>query len=124
MNTEQAEVCLLKYDNRVAPLVVLTEFMIYIFVVLRLQVPLEWGGKKVVEVVQWWENESDPQLNSNAYQEAQTLIQKHFPGPCSDSSFDQRLNVPWAEVQVKKTKKTCVNKEYETNFFSVFFVHT
>ncbi|XP_070199281.1 deubiquitinating protein VCPIP1-like isoform X3 [Littorina saxatilis] len=57
----------------------------------ELQVPLEWGGKKVVEVVQWWENESDPQLNSNAYQEAQTLIQKHFPGEFGIELLEQKI---------------------------------
>ena len=60
----------------------------------RLPVPLDWGGKQSVDFVRWWENESDPQLNSNVYQVAQELIQKHFPGPCVLSAFpDEQLFV-------------------------------
>ena len=47
-----------------------------------------------MDFVQWWENESDPQLNSNVYQVAQELIQKHFPGLCVLSAFlDKQLFV-------------------------------
>ena len=28
----------------------------------------------------WFEDESDPTLNSNVYEIAQLLVQKHFPG--------------------------------------------
>ena len=32
------------------------------------------------EEVTWFEDESDPTLNSNVYEIAQQLVQKHFPG--------------------------------------------
>ena len=53
----------------------------FVVLISRLPVPLDWGRKQSVDFVRWWENESDPALNSNAYQVAQELIQKHFPGP-------------------------------------------
>ena len=46
----------------------------------RLKVPLEWNGKSLTETVAWFQYESDPSLNSNVYEVAQQLVQKHFPG--------------------------------------------
>ena len=53
---------------------------IWIVSPFRLPIPLDWGGQKCVDVVRWWDNESDPELNSNVYQVARELIQRHFPG--------------------------------------------
>jgi len=46
----------------------------------RIPVPMEWNGKVVTEEVSWFQYESDPALNSNVYDIAQTLVLKHFPG--------------------------------------------
>ncbi|XP_076471007.1 deubiquitinating protein VCPIP1-like isoform X2 [Babylonia areolata] len=57
----------------------------------EIPVPLEWGGKSRVDVVQWWENESDPELNSNVYQVAQDLVLKHFPGEFGIELLQQKI---------------------------------
>lgn len=41
---------------------------------------MEWNGKKIEDQVYWFESQSDPNLNSNAYEIAYSLVQKHFPG--------------------------------------------
>lgn len=41
---------------------------------------LEWAGKVINEKVAWFEHEPDPALNSNVYQVADRIVQKHFPG--------------------------------------------
>ena len=46
----------------------------------RYPITLEWNGKVVGEKVYWWQYESDPTLNSNVFEVAQALVQKHFPG--------------------------------------------
>ncbi|XP_077979065.1 deubiquitinating protein VCPIP1-like [Glandiceps talaboti] len=43
-------------------------------------VELSWGGKSVKETVYWFQYESIPAMNSNAYEIASDLTQKHFPG--------------------------------------------
>lgn len=50
--------------------------------------PLEWNNKKVEERVAWFQHETDPQLNSNVYQVAENLVQKHFPGICQKSFLE------------------------------------
>jgi hypothetical protein len=42
---------------------------------------MPYGDKLVRDTVAFFQDESDPALNSNAYEEAGKLVQKHFPGP-------------------------------------------
>ena len=55
--------------------------------------PVIWSdvnGRVVEETVTWFQDESDTSLNSNVYEIAQQLVQKHFPGECThifSSSF-------------------------------------
>ena len=56
------------------------DFVYFALVAFSIPLKLEWGGKVVTEAVEWFQNESDPSLNSNVYQEAEALVQKHFPG--------------------------------------------
>ena len=46
----------------------------------RFPITLEWGGQTFQENVYWFQNESDPSLNSNVYDVASRLVEKHFPG--------------------------------------------
>ena len=46
----------------------------------RFPVTLEWNGKVVGEKVVWFQFESDPSMNSNVFEVAQQIVQKHFPG--------------------------------------------
>ena len=46
----------------------------------RFPISLEWNGKVVSERVIWFQYESDPSLNSNVFEVAQGMVQKHFPG--------------------------------------------
>lgn len=43
-------------------------------------ITLEWNGAVVGEKVTWFQYESDISLNSNVYEVANKLVQKHFPG--------------------------------------------
>ncbi|XP_025080407.1 deubiquitinating protein VCIP135-like isoform X2 [Pomacea canaliculata] len=56
-----------------------------------LTVPLEWNNKKVEERVAWFQHETDPQLNSNVYQVAENLVQKHFPGEFGSERLVQQV---------------------------------
>lgn len=46
----------------------------------RFPISLEWNGKVVGEKVVWFQYEADPILNSNVFEVAHKLVQKHFPG--------------------------------------------
>jgi hypothetical protein len=46
----------------------------------RLPVVLEWNGKVIAEKVPWFQYESDASLNSNVFEVAQGVVQKHLPG--------------------------------------------
>lgn len=41
---------------------------------------MEWNGEVVTEKVVWFQYESDITLNSNVFEVAHKLVQKHFPG--------------------------------------------
>ena len=47
---------------------------------LSFPIILEYNGKTILETVHWFQNESDPFLNSNVFEVAGELVQKHFPG--------------------------------------------
>uniref|UniRef100_A0A1B6F1W1 OTU domain-containing protein n=1 Tax=Cuerna arida TaxID=1464854 RepID=A0A1B6F1W1_9HEMI len=47
---------------------------------LEIPVVLQWNGVTVADIVHWFQYESQRHLNSNAYQIASFLLQKHFPG--------------------------------------------
>lgn len=47
---------------------------------LSFPIILEYSEKTILETVHWFQNESDPFLNSNAFEVAGELVQKHFPG--------------------------------------------
>ncbi|XP_074660293.1 deubiquitinating protein VCPIP1-like [Tubulanus polymorphus] len=55
------------------------------------QVSLEWNGEKVEETVYWWQFESNPSLNSNVFDIAQKLVQKHFPGEFGSERLVQKV---------------------------------
>ncbi|XP_075228890.1 deubiquitinating protein VCPIP1-like isoform X2 [Lycorma delicatula] len=46
----------------------------------NIPVVLSWNGRTVSDTVQWFQFESQSQLNSNVYHVATVLLQKHFPG--------------------------------------------
>ncbi|XP_070565133.1 LOW QUALITY PROTEIN: deubiquitinating protein VCPIP1-like [Ptychodera flava] len=45
-----------------------------------LPVELSWSGRTVKETCYWFQYESDPSMNSNAFEIASNMVQKHFPG--------------------------------------------
>lgn len=47
---------------------------------LKLSISFEWKSRFIVEEVSWFQDESDPTLNSDPYQIAAFIIHKHFPG--------------------------------------------
>ncbi|XP_064634580.1 deubiquitinating protein VCPIP1-like isoform X2 [Lineus longissimus] len=54
-------------------------------------ISLEWTGKVIVEKVVWWQYETDTSLNSNVFEVAQELVQKHFPGEFGSERLVQKV---------------------------------
>ena len=54
-------------------------------------VPLKWKGQSHLEEVHWFQDESDPALNSNAYDIASAMVQKHFPGEFGSEKLVQQV---------------------------------
>lgn len=51
-----------------------------VWCVCRFPISMEWNGEVVTEKVVWFQYESDITLNSNVFEVAHKLVQKHFPG--------------------------------------------
>ena len=43
-------------------------------------ISMEWNGQVVSEKVAWFQYETDNSCNSNVFEVAQKMVQKHFPG--------------------------------------------
>jgi deubiquitinating protein VCIP135 len=41
---------------------------------------MTWKGREATEIIAWFQYECDPSLNSNVFQVASYVVQKHFPG--------------------------------------------
>ena len=57
----------------------------------RFPVKMSWKGESVTEDVVWFQNESEPSLNSNAFEVASSLVQKHFPGEFGSEKLVQQV---------------------------------
>ncbi|CAH1785484.1 unnamed protein product [Owenia fusiformis] len=68
-------------------------------------ITLEWAGKVVGEKVVWFQYESIPDLNSNVYEVAQKLVQKHFPGEFGSERLVQKVTNTILVNTAKLTKK-------------------
>jgi len=62
---------------------------------------LEWGGQTVSEVVYWFQYEQDTSLNSNVYDVAAKLVQKHFPGEFGSERLVQKV----VDIILRQTAK-------------------
>lgn len=51
-----------------------------VWCVCSFPISMEWNGEVVTEKVVWFQYESDITLNSNVFEVAHKLVQKHFPG--------------------------------------------
>ncbi|XP_039287040.1 deubiquitinating protein VCPIP1-like [Nilaparvata lugens] len=54
-------------------------------------VRLEWQGRVVTDSVAWYQYESQPHLNSNAYHLASKMLHKHFPGEFGSENLHQNI---------------------------------
>ncbi|WAR01801.1 VCIP1-like protein [Mya arenaria] len=54
-------------------------------------VSLHWGGKTVTEEIAWFQSETDNTLDSNVFEVAQNLVQKHFPGEFGSERMVQQV---------------------------------
>ncbi|CAB4042378.1 deubiquitinating VCIP135, partial, partial [Paramuricea clavata] len=71
-----------------------------------IDVSLEWNGKKIEEQVFWFDNESDPSLNSNVYEMATSVVQKHFPGEFGSETVVRRVvDKILRETELKKNEE-------------------
>ena len=52
---------------------------------------MTWKGESVTEEVVWFQSESDVTLNSNAFDIALSLVQKHFPGEFGSEKLVQQV---------------------------------
>ncbi|XP_023229594.1 deubiquitinating protein VCIP135-like [Centruroides sculpturatus] len=57
----------------------------------QLPIILEWNDKVIHEIVTWFQYESDAALNSNVYDVASEVVQKHFPGAFGSERLIQRV---------------------------------
>lgn len=55
-------------------------FLLFFF---SFPISMEWNGEAVAEKVVWFQHETDDSLNSNVFEVAQKMVQKHFPGNCT-----------------------------------------
>ena len=73
-----------------------------VFSLNRLRLPLSWNNQSVEAEVYWFEGESDPSLNSNAYNIASHVVEKYFPGEFGS----ERLVQSAVDAIIKGTAKT------------------
>uniref|UniRef100_T1J3E2 Uncharacterized protein n=1 Tax=Strigamia maritima TaxID=126957 RepID=T1J3E2_STRMM len=64
-------------------------------------VVLDWMNEKIEEKVPWFQFETDSSLNSNVYEVANGLLQKHFPGVFGIERLAQKV----VDQILEKTKK-------------------
>ena len=57
----------------------------------KIAVVLEWTGLTKNDFVYWFQHESNDALNSNAFELAQKVVQKHFPGEFGSERLVQRV---------------------------------
>ena len=62
---------------------------------------MEWGGKTVSETVYWFQYERDLSLNSNVYDVATKLVQRHFPGEFGSERLVQKV----VDIVLRQTAK-------------------
>lgn len=58
---------------------------------LRFPITLDWAGQSVTETVHWFQYEPNPEDNSNVYDVAANLVQKHFPGEFGSERLVQKV---------------------------------
>ncbi|CAL1543504.1 unnamed protein product, partial [Lymnaea stagnalis] len=56
-----------------------------------LTVQMDWGDRSIKAQVDWFQDQEDPSLNSNAYEIAQNLVQAHFPGEFGSERLVQKV---------------------------------
>ena len=67
---------------------------------------MEWNGKTIEEQVFWFDNESDPSLNSNVFEMATAVVQKHFPGEFGSETLVRRVvDKILRETELKKNEE-------------------
>lgn len=59
---------------------------------------MEWNGEVVSEKVVWFQYESDITLNSNVFEVAQKLVQKHFPGIYTSAWSTEKILFQWTLI--------------------------
>lgn len=66
-------------------------YFIVSFSAISFPISLEWNGTTVKDTVFWFQYELDPSLNSNVYDVASKLVQKHFPGEFGSERLVQKV---------------------------------
>ncbi|XP_052065392.1 deubiquitinating protein VCPIP1-like [Mytilus californianus] len=82
-------------------------------------ISMEWNGEVVAEKVMWFQYESNDSLNSNVFEVAQKLVQKHFPGEFgSERLVQQVVNTILRRTagQKKDPEKSVVNPYSDESF--------
>ena len=82
----------------------------------KIPVTLEWTGVTKHDYVFWFQNEADQSLNSNAFEIAQKLVQKYFPGEFGSERLVQKVVDQIFNVIVRyepKAENTSVNASDE-----------
>jgi len=58
---------------------------------IKVPIAFEWNEQEVDELVYWFQNESVPSMNSNAYQIAQEMVEEYFPSTFGNERLVQKI---------------------------------
>ena len=73
----------------------------FLLIFFSFPINLEWGSQTVSETVYWFQYEQDTSLNSNVYDVAAELVQKHFPGEFGSERLVQKV----VDIILRQTAK-------------------
>ena len=76
---------------------------------------MEYNGRTILETVHWFQGETDPNLNSNAFEVAEELVLKHFPG-FGTKGLENKV----VDIILNRTTTETSNLSYEGNFSFTF----
>ncbi|XP_066924821.1 deubiquitinating protein VCPIP1-like [Clytia hemisphaerica] len=78
---------------------------------IKIPLELEWDDETVDDHVYWFQNESDPTLNSNAFELAREKVQEHFPGTFGSERLAEKIVDTIFEYTTAYYKDTSVEPE-------------
>lgn len=63
---------------------------------------MNWKNESYAEEIAWFQNESDPAMDSNAYRVASQLVQKYFPADFGSETLVKQI----VDIILEKVSQT------------------